>query len=227
MIADAFNASLQRIHTQILSLKDFIAHASHELKTPLMMINTEIDLALKKKDYEDRLSNIKSGTKRLSDLLEHLSLITRLESTSALEKESITLQPLVEESRASLLKKYPTAQISLHIPRGYTVLAHPMLLGIVIHNLLENACKYAGEGAQISFSADKQGFSVQDTGVGIAPAHQEKIFERFWQLEKTEEKGYSFGLGLYLVKKILTLHGWKITVESELGKGTTFSIFVT
>lgn len=86
------------------------------------------------------------------------------------------------------------------------MLAHPVLLEVVIRNLLENACKYAGKKAQISFIADEKGFAVKDTGIGIAAEYQEKIFERFWQLENVEQEGYSFGLGLYLVKKIVELH---------------------
>jgi signal transduction histidine kinase len=116
VIADAFNASLQKINVQIISLKDFIANASHELKTPLMMINSEIDIALKKKDYEERLLNIKQSVKRLSDLLEHLSLITRLESAPVIQKESLLLESFVDEVVAPLSKKYPTVHISLQIP---------------------------------------------------------------------------------------------------------------
>lgn len=227
VIADAFNSSLQKINSQIISLKDFIANASHELKTPLMMINSEIDIALKKKDYEERLLNIKHSVKRLSDLLENLSLITRLESTFTIQKESVDLKSLVQEVIQILKKKYPKKNINFSIPKDYSVSSHPILLEIVIRNLLENACKYAGEWSHISFIAHDKWFLVQDDGVWIDSEYQEKIFERFWQMEKIEQEGYSFGLWLYLVKKIVDLHGWDISVTSEIGKGSIFSISFT
>jgi signal transduction histidine kinase len=227
VISDAFNASLERIHTQIVSLKDFIANASHELKTPLMMISTEIDIALKKKDYEERFVNIKAYVKRLSELLDTLSLITRLESTKGIEKKSIKLQEVVKEVVEGMEKKYPNKHISLEIEKGLVVQAHLSLLEIVLKNLIENACKYAGDKAKITVVGTATSLSVLDEGVGISSEHLGKIFERFWQLEKTEQEGHSFGLGLYLVKKIVQLHGWKIAVESEVGKGSKFVISLT
>jgi signal transduction histidine kinase len=143
VIADAFDASLQRISIQILSLKDFIANASHELKTPLMMINTEIDIALKKKDYEERFLNIKQNVKRLSDLLDNLSLITRLESLSQLDTKQVNMFELVQSVLGDLEKKYPEKRIQVFVHPDLIISAQPVLLGIVIKNLLDNACKYA------------------------------------------------------------------------------------
>jgi signal transduction histidine kinase len=224
VISDAFNASLEKIHTQILALKDFIANASHELKTPLMMISSEIDIALKKKDYEERLGNIKGHVKRLSELLDTLSLITRLESTNTFERKEVNVGDTVQKVLSEMEKKYPKKQIMVNIEKNLTLQAHPSLLEIILKNLIENACKYAGEKAKITVTGTATSLSVSDTGVGIAPEFQGQIFERFWQMEKTEQEGHSFGLGLYLVKKIVELHGWKIRVESEVGKGAKFVI---
>jgi len=107
------------------------------------------------------------------------------------------------------------------------IFSHEVLLEIVVRNLLENACKHAGASVHIRFTADEDGFVIQDDGVGIAGAHIDAIFERFWQLEKVEQHGHSFGLGLYLVKKIVVLHGWTIAVESKVGKGSLFRISFT
>ncbi|MDR2541448.1 MAG: HAMP domain-containing histidine kinase [Candidatus Peribacteria bacterium] len=224
VISDAFNASLERIHTQIVALKDFIANASHELKTPLMMISTEIDIALKKKDYEERLVNIKDHVKRLSELLDTLSLITRLESANTFEREDLSVLTSVEEVVKQVEKKYPKKQVDIEVEKDLIVKAHSGLLEIVIKNLIENACKYAGDKAKIRVFGTDRSLSVIDDGIGIPSEHLGKIFERFWQLEKTEQEGHSFGLGLYLVKKIVQLHGWKIRVESEVGKGSKFVI---
>jgi signal transduction histidine kinase len=91
VIAEALNTSLEKINTQILSLKDFISNASHELKTPLMMINSEIDIALKEQHYQDHLLNIKQHIKRISDLLDTLSLITRLEGEKQRKPKNTTV----------------------------------------------------------------------------------------------------------------------------------------
>jgi signal transduction histidine kinase len=224
VIAEALNTSLEKINTQILSLKDFISNASHELKTPLMMINSEIDIALKKEHHTDNLFNIKQYLKRLSKLLDTLSLITRLESEKQWEPQKTTVQPLVHEVINEIKKQYPTKKITVTIEKDLIIPAHPPLLKIIIKNLIENACKYAGEKAQITIEATATTLSIHDTGKGIAPQYHQKIFERFRQLKKTEDEGYSFGLGLYLVKKIVQLHGWTISVTSEIKKGTTFTI---
>ena len=164
LIAEAFNTSLEKINTQIVSLKDFIANASHELKTPLMMINSEVDIALKKKDYEERLFNIKGSTKRLSDLLDDLSLITRLESIKTFPKEEILLSSLVQQVVKDEKQNYLTSSLSVHIPEDLVIQANERFLEIVLKNLIENACKYAGEDAKISIIADAHSLTVQDDG---------------------------------------------------------------
>jgi signal transduction histidine kinase len=189
VIAEAFNASLERIHTQIQTLKDFIANASHELKTPLMMISSEIDIALKQKDYEERLINTKQHVKRISELLDTLSLITRLESGTEIKKEEIKVFPLVQKVIEQMKQKYPKKKIEIQGETNMVLQAHPRLLEIVLKNLIENACKHTGTTkVKITVNITEEMIAVQDTGKGIAPAFQEKIFERFRQLEKTENR---------------------------------------
>ena len=154
LIADAFDSSLEKINVQILALKDFIANASHELKTPLMMISSEVDIALKKKDYVERLLTIKESTKRLSDLLDTLSLITRLESMKSFETTELSLSVLTQQVKNDLLKSYPDCTVSVKISKDLQVQANERFLEIVLKNLIENACKYAGKNAKITVIAD-------------------------------------------------------------------------
>jgi signal transduction histidine kinase len=119
---------------------------------------------------------------------------------------------------------YPKKNILIDIPAEITLQAHAWLIEIVLKNLLENACKYAGDKANISVIGTAHSLSVIDTWKGIAPEFQQQMFERFRQLEKTEKIWHSFGLGLYLVKTIVQLHKRKIQVESEKGKGCTITI---
>jgi len=224
LIADALNGSLEKIHNQVVSLKDFIWNASHELKTPLMMINTEIDLALKVKDYEKRLSVIKENTKRLSNLLEDLALITRLESSVHFEKEEVCLDDIFSDIKEMLMVKYPHKTINFQWEKEVKIRANKNLLSIVIKNLLENACKYSGESADIIFIQTSSSFSVKDTGKWISEEDQKHLFERFWQKEKVEGENHSFWLWLYLVKKIIELHQWQVTLVSEIWKGSEFVV---
>ncbi|GHW02494.1 hypothetical protein AGMMS50249_2800 [candidate division SR1 bacterium] len=224
LITDAFNGSLERIQAHIQSLRDFTANASHELKTPLMMMSTEVDLAFKKRDYEPRLINIKSNIKRLSSLLDTLSLITTLENGKKIEKKQIgNLAYLTQETIDEISEKYDR-KIQLTIDQNVNIQAHPELFQMIIRNLIENSCKYAGDDAQISVAISQSSLSVIDTGRGIPDDVQDKIFERFWQGEKTEVGEHSFGLGLYLVERIVKLHGWKIRLESEIGQGSKFIV---
>jgi signal transduction histidine kinase len=188
VIAEALNTSLQKINTQILSLKDFISNASHELKTPLMMIHSEIDIALKTEHHENHLLNIKQYIKRLSDLLDTLSLITRLESEKQWELKNIIPQMLIQEVVHEIHKQYPKRQIVITTEKDLMIGAHPTLLKIIIKNLVENACNYAGEKATITIEATATSLSIHDTGKGIAPEYHKKIFERFRQLKKKEDK---------------------------------------
>ena len=227
LIAEALNTSLEKIDHQVLSLKDFIWNASHELKTPLMMINTEIDLALKKKDYPERLSTIKNTTKRIASLLDHLSLITRLESSYRFEEKDLVLREVFSPLQKTLEMQYPWKKIQFQWDKTIKIKANENLLTIVIKNLLENACKYAGDNADIIFIQTSHSFSIKDTGKGIPFEEQEKIFERFRQSEKTERnatESHSFWLGLYLVKKIVELQKRKIKLISEEEKGSEFRI---
>ncbi|MDR2191150.1 MAG: HAMP domain-containing histidine kinase [Candidatus Peribacteria bacterium] len=165
VISDALNASLERIHTQIIALQDFIANASHELKTPLMMINSEIDIAIKQKEYPQHLLTIKDNVKRLSNILEIFTLITRLESSKQLTpQKEVKLFPLIQNLIKTLKTKYPNRSIILHLDKQSSVVAHPMLLEIVIKNLLENAYKHSGAEAEITVIGTAHSLSVSDTG---------------------------------------------------------------
>ena len=187
-IADTLNNSLEKINAQVLSLKDFISNASHELKTPLMMMSTEIDIALKKKDYPERLQNIRIGVKRLSDLLDTLSLITRLEAEQELPLQELEIQPILADNFSNLQKKYPEKEMSIHyaFPEQYQLPMHQGLFDILVKNLFQNAAKYSDAPLHPVVKGTKKTLSFSDNGRGIAKQDQQKVFERFRQGEKDE-----------------------------------------
>ena len=225
LISNALNTSLQRINSQVSSLREFISNASHELKTPLMMMNTEIDVALKKKDYENHLKNLKISTKRMADLVDSLSLITRIESNTNLEKKPTQILPICENTINQILKIYPHSNIQIKAnDKTIEKEIHEWLFSIIIKNLVENACKYAWNDAKIELELNKDSCIISDNGKWISESDLEHLFERFRQEEKDEQWKQWFGLWLYLVKRIVDLHGRTLNVESEIWKWTTFTI---
>lgn len=227
LIWKALNSSLLRVNSQISSLRDFIANASHELKTPLMMMNTEIDIALKKKDYESHLKNLKVSTKRMAELVDSLSLITRLESNSKIEKSNTNVFIICKDQIDLALNKYPKANIKLQCNNKWKDIhkeLHSWLFWVVIKNLTENACKYAWDSAEIDLIVSDSNCIISDNGKWISEEDQKHLFERFWQSEKAEQGMHSFWLWLYLVKKIIELHWWTIEVKSKLWEWCSFII---
>lgn len=225
LIWKALNSSLLRVNSQISSLRDFIANASHELKTPLMMMNTEIDIALKKKDYESHLKNLKVSTKRMAELVDSLSLITRLESNSKLEKESSLVYPICDNTISQIKKVYPKITIKIIETNSWIKKElHEWLFSIVIKNLVENACKHAWNNITIQITISQDSLIINDNWIWIEEEDLKHLFDRFWQSKKSEQWKKWFWLWLYLVKKISDLHERKIDVESKLDKWTTFTI---
>lgn len=225
LIWKALNSSLHRVNSQINSLRDFISNASHELKTPLMMMNSEIDIALKKKDYEPHLKNLKLSTKRMAELVDSLSLITRLESNAKFEKSEAITNIICEEQVNQILKNYPKSDIEIiNQWKKIKKVLHEWLFWILIKNLVENACKYAWENAEIKIKLSEESCIISDNWKGINEEDQKHLFERFWQSEKAEQWKHSFWLWLYLVKKIVQLHWRTIEVESEIWKWSDFII---
>lgn len=139
-----FNEVLEKIHKQTLSLKDFVTNASHELKTPLMSMSTEIDYANKTKHYAEGFSNLKEQLKGMNALLETLVTISKLETLEILKKEQIDLSSLSQTIIQDIQKIYQQKNISLtlHIQKNISKNVHKESRNIVIKNILENAYKF-------------------------------------------------------------------------------------
>ena len=119
-------------------------------------------------------------------------MITHLESQRSFSKENVSLYVLGNALMDRLKTAYPKANIDFTCDEETFVKANASLLEIVMTNLLENACKYAGKGAQISLLVSPDALVVKDTGIGIDPTMHDLIFERFWQKEKTENQNHGF-----------------------------------
>ena len=218
--------------------KEFLGNVSHELKTPLFTIQgyilTLLDGALKDKSVRDKyLKRAAKGVDRLINIVLDLDLITQFESgIKIVEKKKFDIVELIQNVFDLIEIESEKNRISLVYDKNYSnpvyVFADEERILQVLTNLLVNSLKYGVEGGRTEVSLvnsdDKILIRVSDDGIGVHPEHLPRLFERFYRVDATRsrKKGGS-GLGLSIVKHIIEAHNESINVESEIGKGTTFS----
>ncbi|MGV3560000.1 sensor histidine kinase [Larkinella arboricola] len=218
--------------------REFLADVSHELKTPVFaaqgFIHTLIDGAIDDEKVRDKfLSKAAKSLDGLDALVKDLVALSQLETGEIkMNFGTVDLYQMTLEVFEQLENTANTRRTSLKIkanpPGSVLVKADPQRIAQVMTNLIENAIKYGSEGGkvQVSFEEEKKQYAVQvrDNGPGIPPEHLNRIFERFYRVDKSrsKERGGT-GLGLAIVKHILNAHKSKITVMSKLDKGTSFS----
>ena len=226
IVAKSFNRSLEKISMQTNALKDFIANASHELKTPLMEISSEIDYSLKSQNYKEGLDNLKNDIKRMDSLLENLILITKIDADTKLKTKKVAIDKLIVHIMNHLSKQYKDKKISFDMSEIHEIYkeANKPSVEMILNNLIENAFKYSKTCGKIAIILDKHHISVKDNWIWIAKKNIEKIWDRFWQEDESKTEDNSFWVWLYIVKRLVQLHDWQIEVESKKWKGTTFTI---
>ncbi|MEC7773595.1 MAG: ATP-binding protein [Bacteroidota bacterium] len=218
--------------------KEFLGNVSHELKTPLFTIQgyilTLLDGALKDKSVRDKyLKRAAKGVDRLINIVLDLDLITQFESgIKIVEKKKFDIVELIQNVFDLIEIESEKNRISLVYDKNYSnpiyVFADEERILQVLTNLLVNSLKYGVEGGRTEVSLvnsdDKILVRVSDDGIGVDSQHLPRLFERFYRVDATRsrKKGGS-GLGLSIVKHIIEAHNENIYVESEFGKGTTFS----
>ncbi len=215
--------------------REFTANVSHELKTPLHTISGCAELmanGMVKPDDLPRFSGqIYTEAQRMIHLVEDIIKLSRLdEGAEGMKKEETDLYAAAQEAVSSLTAASKAAHVKLSL-EGETALVYgiPQLLQGILYNLCDNAIKYnrAGGSVNVSVKNEAQGvrLTVSDTGIGIPAEHQERIFERFYRVDKSHSKEIGgTGLGLSIVKHAARLHNASIELQSEPGKGTTISV---
>ena len=214
--------------------QEFTANVSHELKTPLQSIIGSAELMengiVKDEDVPRFVGRIRKEADRLVALIDDIIHLSQLDEGADMPHEDVSLLILAEEVCETLSDTAKMKNISLTVNGDYGVInGVRRLLYEVIYNLCDNAIKYNHPGGHVNISVtDQHGIvkiSVSDSGIGIAPEHQEKIFERFYRVDKSHSRqSGGTGLGLSIVKRTVQYHHGKITVDSELNKGTTISV---
>lgn len=217
--------------------KDFVANVSHELRTPVASIRA-ITGALESGALEDPeaarrfLDNLDAESARLSELLNDLLNISELESGKArLKRKEFEFKTIVEQVISQLGDKARRSGIELmeEVPEGLTIYANKRQMTQVLLNLVDNAVKYTPEGGSVTITGQETDtetcFSVTDTGVGIPPRALDRIFERFYRVDKARSRQLGgTGLGLSIVKDIVEAHDGRIMVDSRPDIGSTFMI---
>lgn len=226
IVATTLEESYERIHTQTQALKDFVRSASHEIKTPLAIMLTEIDYALKAKKYVESLDKMKYHIKHMNALLDTLLLIAKTEDATQFVKHKKNIWPIVREVCSLVQEKYMDKHLTFHVNVDTDThrAIHEESFRSICKNILENACKYTPEKWEITVTLTPETLTITDTGIGIAPENISKVRDRFRQADTARSDTNSFGLWLYLVKLFVEKHGRTSTIESTQGKWTSICV---
>lgn len=234
-LASTFDLMIDNLDQAFQSQKHFVADSSHELRGPLTVIRGNLDLlkrgTLSEADRKESLKAIESETARMIKIANDLLLLAEIESQKAPGKETVSLKSIVLEElkRARLLAG--KRQVSVGRLESLSITGDTLRLKQVLANLVENAIKYTPETGSIILSLFREGdwarLEVADTGMGIAPEHLPHIFDRFYRVDKARSRATGgAGLGLAIVKGIVEQHAGHVTVTSEPGTGTTFTVWL-
>lgn len=234
-LADNFNEMFRRLELSFQTERQFSGDVSHELRTPTAVILAECEYQLSRDelDSEDRESfeTIEKQAQSMKQLISQLLEITKMEQNNAeqnFEKEDLSLLvSAVCDDAEALAQKGIT--LERDIDENVILPLDIMLMTRLVTNLVSNAYQYGKENGTIKVSLKKENgrtlLSVADDGIGISKEHQDKIWNRFYRVDKARcrEEGCS-GLGLAMVKQIALMHGGDVTLQSEIGKGSTFTV---
>lgn len=217
--------------------KDFLANVSHELKTPITSIKgfseTLLDGAMENQQFREKFLNIiLKESDRMQGLIEDLLDLSKIEQQGfQLNMAPVDMKEMLEEIRVMLEKKVAAKEMTLNVLTGerVSVIGDVARLKQVFINLINNAILYTPAGGAVSVElfddADHVYVKVSDTGIGIRKEEIPRIFERFYRVDKARSRNTGgTGLGLSIVKHLVEAHEGTITVESEIGKGTTFTV---
>lgn len=216
--------------------REFTANVSHELKTPLQAITGSAELMenglIKEEDMPRFVGHIREEATRLVTLVEDIIRLSQLDEQTELPKENVSLFAVANEACGVLRDSADKKDISLSVSGDSgNIFGVKHLLFEVIYNLCDNGIKYTPDGGkvEVDISETEKGVTliVSDNGIGIAPEHQPRIFERFYRVDKSHsKKSGGTGLGLSIVKHSVQYHGGKVSIQSEENKGTAITVIL-
>jgi len=224
-------AELERLKT------DFIAITSHELRTPLGLIlgHATFLRELAGEQYGEQLDTIIRNATKLKEIVENLADVDNYQKGSArVRSNQVSLARIVDDVALTFQDEAKTQSVTLSVEKNESPLymdADGVKINIALSNLVKNALQFTDSGGRVTIRAgEESGYlkvSVEDTGIGIPPRDLPRVFERFFQVESHLTRRYTgMGLGLAVAKGMIELHGGRIWVESEVGKGSAFTFLL-
>ena len=234
-LATTFNQMLDRIQTLVTGIKEMSDNIAHDLKSPITRIRglAEVTLTSGKavSEYETMAASTIEECDRLLDMINTMLMISKAEAgVETLYRERVDLSGLVRDACALFEPMAEDKGLTLTCNAGDSqeVLGDNRMLQRMFSNLLDNAIKYTGSGGKVNVDlsvgeGDAVTVTVTDTGVGIAPGELTRVFERFYRCDQSRSQS-GMGLGLSLARAIARSHGGEITVTSQLGQGSTFTV---
>lgn len=235
-LVSSLNQMFQSLEDNFVAQKHFTADASHELRIPLTILKGEIEVSLRKsrstEEYQQLLKQNLTTIERMHRLVDDLLTLARSDAGQLeLEQEQVDFSLLLEEvyQHHLILYSQKGLHIDVDIQDELQVIGDSEALERVIYNLLNNAYKHGPAGSTVYIRAhaeiDRVCVTVRDQGPGIAPEHQQHLFNRFYRSDDARDRQQGgVGLGLAICKKIVDSHGGDIGVESTLGEGAEFII---
>jgi heavy metal sensor kinase len=240
-LSETLNLMLQRVESGVHSTRDFTANAAHELRTPLALIRTEVEVVLSRTsrsvaEYREACENVQLESIRMTGLIDSLLMLARVDAGN----EALCFEPIEANQMVRQLGEKWKTSIRLALLH-FEVELEPGLLFILgdgnslrrlLTILLDNAVRYTPPGGSVQLRVARQDgraiFTVRDTGIGIPSEHQSRVFDRFYRVDRSRggSSGGS-GLGLSLGKWIAEKHGTNLSLESAIGKGTSFQFAIT
>lgn len=214
--------------------REFTANVTHELKTPLQSIIGSAELLenglVKAEDTDRFVGNIRKEAARLVSLIDDIIRLSQLDENHYPATETVCLTEVAKEAAEVLADSAKGKNVAISVI-GEVQVIHGVRRYIyeIIYNLCDNAIRYNIDGGRVEIKVGKDNgrafVSVKDTGIGIAPEHQSRIFERFYRVDKSHSKETGgTGLGLSIVKHAVQYHNGRITLDSAVGKGTTVTV---
>ena len=233
-LADAFDNMLNKIETSFEKEKQFTSDASHELRTPVAVINSEceyvLECATNLEDAKESVISIKRQSDKMSKLISELLTISRMDRENLkINFEDVDVSELLNFV-CDEQEEIQTGTITLHrnIPSEIHIKADQMLIARMLINLISNAYTYGKENGNVWVLLTKEEnyavFEIKDDGIGIAKEDLAKIWERFYRVDKSRANGENMGLGLSIVKWVVEHHNGLISINSKSGEGTSITV---
>jgi heavy metal sensor kinase len=235
-LAETFNEMISRLNNSFRQINQFSSDVSHELRTPLTIMRGEMEVALRSQrtaeEYREVMASSLEEVERMSLMVEELLLLSKVEHGELrLNISEVPLHRLLENAynHATVLARGKNIHITAQNREDVYVRGDEMRLRQLLLNLVDNAVKYSPDGGTVGLSLGKDReyayISVKDTGIGISKGEHDKIFERFYRVDKSRSREIGgTGLGLAISKCIAEAHGGKIHILSETGKGSIFTV---